>query len=256
MSTPQHARLAEWDAAYVLGSLSPADRREFEDHLEDCERCRAAVAELSGMPGLLGRLDDARAFALLEDGEDGEMDAPAPAVSSDATEAPATSADLVASIRAHERRRRLRRTAIGVGALAAAAALASALTVAIPAALAPAPPMPDAVSSFESADGQAIPIDVLVHLTSTSWGTRLEMDCIYRPQTSADSYGPGEYSLWVVAADGTEQPLSTWTSTPGSEVVLEAGTATDLDDIAQLDLRSADGDLVLMTGEITPIAES
>ena len=27
-------KYAEWDAAYVLGSLSEADRREFEAHLE------------------------------------------------------------------------------------------------------------------------------------------------------------------------------------------------------------------------------
>ena len=43
--------------AYVLGSLSSAERREFEAHLETCPRCREAVAEISGMPALLSRLD-------------------------------------------------------------------------------------------------------------------------------------------------------------------------------------------------------
>ena len=42
-----HARFAEWDAAYVIGALSPADRREFEAHLDSCERCMRAVAEAS-----------------------------------------------------------------------------------------------------------------------------------------------------------------------------------------------------------------
>ncbi|MGH3561896.1 MAG: anti-sigma factor family protein, partial [Mycobacterium sp.] len=46
-----------WDAAYVLGSLSYADRREFEAHMPGCVSCREAVAELSGMPALLSRLD-------------------------------------------------------------------------------------------------------------------------------------------------------------------------------------------------------
>ena len=46
-----------WDAAYVLGSLSGTDRREFEAHLATCPRCRAAVAELSGIPALLAQLD-------------------------------------------------------------------------------------------------------------------------------------------------------------------------------------------------------
>src|ERR1700722_19021731 len=50
-------RYATWDAAYVLGSLSAADRREFETHMATCAKCRQAVGELSGMPALLSRLD-------------------------------------------------------------------------------------------------------------------------------------------------------------------------------------------------------
>ena len=41
-----------WDAAYVLGALSGAEKREFEAHLATCPRCSAAVAELSGIPAL------------------------------------------------------------------------------------------------------------------------------------------------------------------------------------------------------------
>src|SRR5437588_8751858 len=52
-----HHEYAMWDAAYVLGSLSPADRREFESHLSGCPFCAQAVAELSGMPALLSKLD-------------------------------------------------------------------------------------------------------------------------------------------------------------------------------------------------------
>ena len=48
---------ALWDAAYVLGSLSEVDRREFEAHLGECPSCRDAVTELSGMPALLSMLD-------------------------------------------------------------------------------------------------------------------------------------------------------------------------------------------------------
>ncbi|HUB57421.1 MAG TPA: AAA family ATPase [Mycobacterium sp.] len=50
-------KYAQWDAAYVLGSLSETDRREFEAHLPECRECRDAVAELSGMPALLSLLD-------------------------------------------------------------------------------------------------------------------------------------------------------------------------------------------------------
>ena len=47
---------AMWDAAYVLGSLSAAERREFEAHLAHCPACRGAVADLSGVPALLSQL--------------------------------------------------------------------------------------------------------------------------------------------------------------------------------------------------------
>jgi carotenoid cleavage dioxygenase-like enzyme len=48
---------AMWDAAYVLGALSDADRREFEAHLDGCTPCRAAVAELTPLPPLLSVLN-------------------------------------------------------------------------------------------------------------------------------------------------------------------------------------------------------
>ena len=41
-----------WDAAYVLGSLSSAERREFEAHMTGCPLCANAIGELSGMPAL------------------------------------------------------------------------------------------------------------------------------------------------------------------------------------------------------------
>jgi anti-sigma factor RsiW len=52
------------DAAYVLGALPPQDRAAFEEHLQGCAQCSAAVAELAGVPGLLGRVsaEDARGF--------------------------------------------------------------------------------------------------------------------------------------------------------------------------------------------------
>ena len=44
----------------MLGALSPAERREFEEHLASCPSCQAAVSELAS-PGLLAQLppDDA-----------------------------------------------------------------------------------------------------------------------------------------------------------------------------------------------------
>jgi carotenoid cleavage dioxygenase-like enzyme len=47
-----------WDAAYVLGALSDADRGEYEAHLTGCVSCRDAVAELSGVAPLLSLAGD------------------------------------------------------------------------------------------------------------------------------------------------------------------------------------------------------
>ena len=33
-----------WDAAYVLGSLSSSERRQYETHLSGCKRCRIMAA--------------------------------------------------------------------------------------------------------------------------------------------------------------------------------------------------------------------
>ncbi|MDD0858003.1 zf-HC2 domain-containing protein [Arthrobacter alpinus] len=57
---------ALWDAAYVLGSLPAAQRREFEQHLSTCSSCQRQVAALSGIPTLLARngAENAEAFAV------------------------------------------------------------------------------------------------------------------------------------------------------------------------------------------------
>ncbi|MGB3520655.1 MAG: carotenoid oxygenase family protein [Mycobacterium sp.] len=47
-----------WDAAYVLGSLSESDYREFETHLDGCLLCQDAVTELAEMPAVLSLLDE------------------------------------------------------------------------------------------------------------------------------------------------------------------------------------------------------
>lgn len=42
--------------AYALGTLDVVDRALVEQHLETCEDCRQALAEISGLPGLLSLL--------------------------------------------------------------------------------------------------------------------------------------------------------------------------------------------------------
>jgi hypothetical protein len=42
--------------AYVLGALSPEERRSFEEHLDGCPLCTAELAEFAGIPALLDRV--------------------------------------------------------------------------------------------------------------------------------------------------------------------------------------------------------
>lgn len=236
MTATDHTRYAEWDAAYVLGALSPAERGEFESHLEGCKTCRAAVAEVSALPGLLGRLDAARALATLDDG------------TADGTPGPPS--DLVARIERTDRTRRLRRR-LGTGvALAAAAAVAAVLALVLPPIVAPA--SSPAVAAVLSPVGEEVPVEADVALTPLAWGTRIDMRCGYHPPPAgADGpYGPVEYAMWIVDRDGVETALSTWRSSAGSDVAVSAGTALDLADIAQVEIRSVAGGQVLLAAEL------
>jgi anti-sigma-K factor RskA len=237
MSTaPDHARFAEWDAAYVLGALSPAERRDFEHHLEECERCRAAVAELSALPGLLGRIDSERAFALLQDAVEARL--------GDETDAPAgLPADLVQRILARDRRQRIGRRAGIVAGLAAAAAVAG--IVIVPGVIAA---QPDVDTSLHQVVDSRLSANV--RLTSVGWGTKVEINCSYAAeQGDGAGSGPWTYSLWVIGDDGDESEVSSWKASSGTTARVGGGTALALDDIASIEVRAAD-DTVLLSGEI------
>src|ERR1700752_1649203 len=111
LTTNDNERYAMWDAAYVLGSLSASDRREFEAHMATCPACREAVADLSGVPALLSQLDHAEVAAM---DEPGRTSTPAPELS------PELLPSLLATVRF---RRRRTRVATWVASSAAAAVL-------------------------------------------------------------------------------------------------------------------------------------
>ncbi|MGH3339679.1 MAG: anti-sigma factor family protein, partial [Propionibacteriaceae bacterium] len=71
-------KFAQWDAAYVLGALSPAERREFEEHLASCPSCQAAVSDLAALPGLLAQLspDDAAMLSMADETVAGSAETP------------------------------------------------------------------------------------------------------------------------------------------------------------------------------------
>lgn len=229
-----HGRYADWDAAYVLGALAPAERREFETHLESCERCRSAVAELTALPGLLGRLDPARAFVLLEadEGTDAASDAPAPA----------PPAELVARIERRESLRRSRRIR-ALLAVAAAAVVASAIAIPLAISAAPHPTLTTSLSRVVAG-----PLSAEVKLTTVGWGTKVEMNCHYgAPAAGTPDDTRWNYALWVVSRDGASSELSSWSAKSDSTVTLAAGTSVPVDQIAEVQVRGDDGTLLLQS---------
>jgi hypothetical protein len=229
---------ATWDAAYVLGALSPADRRRFEHHLEDCARCRESVAELAGVPGMLALVPRDTALAMLDDEPQND---PAPA-------------DLLPRLAAATQRRRRRGVWISVGAAVAAAA--AAVAIAVPVTLAGSTDSGGSSGTTPTAQAEpvasrsmdklvATPLSAEVELfADPSGGTRIDMVCRY--DETGRSY-TGEYSLWVGTSDGGQSHAATWKASPGDTVTESAVLDVPPSDITHVDIRSTATDQVLLT---------
>jgi len=229
---PDHARFAEWDAAYVLGALSPAERREYEEHMETCDRCRRSVAELASMPGLLARLSPERAMALLDE----------PATPMIGTAVPRP--DLLEAVRREDRRRRARRTRAWTAA-AVAAAVVVLTAIVMPLTITPSADV-EAVELHTVAD---VPLTATATLTEVGWGTRIDLDCRYAADASVDAPPEGwPYALVVVDREGARSEVSSWSASPGTAARVAAGTAVRLDDIASIEIRAVGSGDVLMRG--------
>lgn len=226
-------RYVTWDAAYVLGSLSSNERREYEAHLETCERCRAAVAELSGMPALLAKLD-------LEDVR---------ALDEQAAETPPLRPEVLDSIldRVRWRRRRSRwLTSAAVGV--AAALLAVGVVVAI---------RPEIVGLENYAPQQTnqaldmskvseTPINASISLTGFGWGTRIDMACSYGDWGQSGNTQPENLGMVVVGRDGSHSQVATWLGLSGATALPSATTPMHQNEIAAVQLVSVNNGKVLL----------
>jgi putative zinc finger protein len=215
------------DAAYVLGALSPTDRLAFERHLATCPECAAAVRQLAGLPGLLGRLT-----------LDAVESAPAP------EPLPATLLPrLVEDVRRAQRRRRW---TVGLAAAAAVAVVAGG-TAAVVAATddGPAAPPPSAASHPMTPLDQDR-VDASVALTSVAWGTRLDLTCSYDEVSGGyHDAAPPTYSLVVRTRDGKVEQVATWKALPGRTMHLTGATALVADQIESVEVLTAAGRPVL-----------
>ena len=222
-------RYAMWDAAYVLGSLSAVDRREFEAHMANCPACREAVAELSGVPALLSQLDRDEMAAICESGP------------SSAT--PEMSPELLPSLLATVRWRR-RRTRVTTWVASSAAAVVLGIGVLVGVQGHSSTPAPQVASSAQpmSQVGTTL-LTSTVSLSSQHWGTFINLKCVCLAPLNAHH---DTLAMVVVGRDGSQTRLATWVAEPGHTATPAGSISTPVDQIAAVQVVSADNGEVLL----------
>jgi Putative zinc-finger len=226
-------RYVTWDAAYVLGSLTSNERREYEAHLETCERCRAAVGEISGIPALLAMLD-------LEDVRTLDEETPA---------TPPLRPEVLESILDKVRWRRRRSRLLTSAAVGIAAAL---LAVGVVIAIRPeivglentAPQ--ETVQSMDMTKVSETPINASITLTGYGWGTRIDMACSYGEWGQSGTIPPQNLGMVVVGRDGSHTEVATWLGLSGATALPSATTPMQKDEIAAVQLVSSENGKVLL----------
>lgn len=249
---------ADWDAAYVLGALSGTERAEYEDHLAGCARCRAAVAELAGMPGLLGQLTPAEAMAV----ESGSTPVALPTFDDEYAVPPAS---LMPVLPVPLPRRRW------VAPLAAAAAallIGGVGGYAMSQARGTSPgraPSATALANTRLAFSpvKVSPMTAVVDVVPTGKGTELRVECQYAQLGGSGSAAPSsttlpgsgpsyrddtgvDYAIWVVGRDGSTAQVKDWTARTGRVMHPSGVTPLSVSQIAAVEIRQVDtGDTVM-----------
>ena len=222
----------EWDAAYVLGALDPADRRAFEHHLRTCASCRESVAELAGMPGMLRMVPADEASALGGD--------------------PAVEVVELASVARSVHRDRRRRSAVLVGAAAGLLLLGGAAGVVLgtpdpaPVVAAPSPSADVTALRLEPVGAAAVSADLT--LQEKRWGTRIDWDCRYPSEASLYGTAP-TYELVLVDDDGASTVVATWAGGAAGARGLGASSSIATDSIRRVEIRVQGADEALAAGQ-------
>jgi hypothetical protein len=211
----------DWDAAYVLGMLGPDDRRDFERHLATCQACSAAVAELAGMPGILGTLSRDEAVALSAEADTADA------------EIPPQDPELVTrlAVAAGRRRQRVRIATAVAGVAAAAALLVGGFAVGN--ALDASPSQPATVAMAQVRPG-IMTADISV--SKKSWGTRFDWSCHYLNTDAWNGTNP-RYELVATGKDGTKTVVASWTASSSKATALAASSSVPTSSIRTVEIR-------------------
>jgi hypothetical protein len=203
---------------YALGAANAGERLLVEAHLPDCAECRAELARLAPLPGLLARV-------------------PAELVTANGTAVGAASAPAgvahsgpVPSRRAGARIGSVRpRWAVALAAAAAAGGLALGLVLAPAAVSRPATVKPAVVLSGAS---RLTHVYATAALTATSWGTSIQLRASGIPENVL-------CRLIVHSRSGATEVAGVWEAWSTGPVAIPASAGLRPSDIADLQVRTA-----------------
>jgi hypothetical protein len=207
--------------ALAVSALDPDEELRVREHVANCERCAAELAELSGTVDLLAAAKP--------------LDLPA-AVQPDRR----VLDGLLAAVGEERRRARRRRFALGLAAAAVGAVLAgtSALLIAgddsAPAVVEETP-----TAEVSGSDG---PVAFEVELFAKGWGTAV--------RGAVAGVAPGQTcSLVAVGADGSRQVAATWTVPAGGysasgKLWFDGGVGLQPHEVSQYEIVTTAGDVL------------
>lgn len=257
----------EWDAAYVLGSLSSAERHEYERHLGHCAECRRAVTEIASLPGLLGAVPRETAEALRavrpEDARDGGPSTlvttkghpdlvDLPHLDGDRDRFRATGedragrTDIAVLARRTRARRRRRRWMLSAAALALVGATAVG-TYAVAGSGSPGV-VAEARGPVAFTPVNDSGLAATVAIADTDWGARVEWSCSYPPERRSEEI---VYELVVIDTAGEPTVLGTWRGTAsGAAEHLVSATQLSSASIDRIEIRVAGGGALLASATL------
>jgi len=209
MTTPGCGPLRFALGAYVLGALEPAERADVESHLAGCAECRDELAELAGLPGLLGRIDLAEAIA-------------------PPTAPPAMLDRLLAATREDRRTARRWRIVAAAAAIVVASGAAAGVTAQLTSG---GSSHPAAVWSASGLHG----IKARVDATPRGWGTAVTVQLHGAPRGAT-------CSLVAVSNSGRRDIAATWhVGYDSGYVDVNGATSIPLTDIAAYEVVTSEG---------------
>jgi hypothetical protein len=239
-------KFAHWDAAYVLGALSPAERREFEEHLASCPQCQTAVSELAAIPGLLAQVSpaDAAMLSMTVDNQVGQSGETAEMSDNEAELIdPGPPPSLLPKM-IKKARSRQRRMVAAVAGIAAAVILVIG-SVAVAGGLFPLrPESPERV-----AFSPVVPsgITAVADVIPDNDGTQIKVECVYAEINDPRPGGGHEtYSIFVVDQSGNASEIKEWPATPNKQMRPSGTTPLKPSQIADLEIRESETNEVLL----------